>query len=140
MPKKRGRPLAVAKEALLAAIRKCRGLIHLAALRLKISPRTVFRYLEKWPDAKAAVAEQREQRLDIAELGLMGAVDRGEAWAICFYLKTQGKQRGYIERQERTVDSNVRLMLTEEIVAGHIRASADPQDNSATLSSNGVPT
>ena len=36
----------------------------------------------------------------MAELALYKAIQDGEGWAVCFYLKTQGKQRGYIERQE----------------------------------------
>jgi hypothetical protein len=31
-----------------------------------------------------------------------GAVRRGEPWAVCFTLKCLGKDRGYVERQERT--------------------------------------
>ena len=27
----------------------------------------------------------------------------GEAWAVCFLLKTRGKKRGYTERQEQVV-------------------------------------
>ena len=38
--------------------------------------------------------------LDVGELSLLRAVQNGEAWAVCFLLKTQGKQRGYIERAE----------------------------------------
>src|SRR5262249_17341747 len=31
---------------------------------------------------------------------LYEAALRGEAWAVCFYLKCQAKDRGYVERQE----------------------------------------
>jgi hypothetical protein len=39
---------------------------------------------------------------DNAESALYSAVLGGEAWAVCFYLKTQAKDRGYVERQEMT--------------------------------------
>ena len=32
----------------------------------------------------------------------MSELEAGDAWAICFYLKTQGKNREYVERQEVT--------------------------------------
>ena len=40
--------------------------------------------------------------LDNTESALYVAALRGEAWAVCFLLKTQGKSRGYVERAELT--------------------------------------
>lgn len=51
---------------------------------------------------QAARAEGEELRLDIAESALDKAVEAGEAWAVCFFLKTRGKARGYTERHEVT--------------------------------------
>jgi hypothetical protein len=45
---------------------------------------------------------EREEIVDYAEMGLRGAVLNKEAWAIAFSLKTLGKSRGYVERQEVT--------------------------------------
>ena len=47
--------------------------------------------------------EATEQALDIAEESLITAVKAGEAWAVCFLLKTRGKKRGYTERQEASI-------------------------------------
>jgi hypothetical protein len=41
---------------------------------------------------------------------------QGEAWAICFYLKTQAKGWRYVERQENLNIEPTRLMIVEEIV------------------------
>jgi hypothetical protein len=51
----------------------------------------------------------------------MGAVLAGEAWAVCFYLKTQAKDRGYVERSEVQHSSEVRQRVIEEVI--------DPADN-----------
>ena len=40
--------------------------------------------------------------VDTAELKLWHSIQNGEAWGIAFCLKTIGKDRGYIERQEVT--------------------------------------
>jgi len=34
----------------------------------------------------------------MAENKLLDAVEKRQAWAVCFYLKCQGKKRGYIEQ------------------------------------------
>jgi hypothetical protein len=49
-----------------------------------------------------AIKEERERMTDVAEMALFDAIKEGEGWAVCFYLKTQGKERGYIERHEFT--------------------------------------
>ena len=38
----------------------------------------------------------------MAELKLDAAVQAGEPWAIAFLLKTVGRKRGYVQRQEIT--------------------------------------
>jgi hypothetical protein len=40
--------------------------------------------------------------VDATKLKLHEAVQRGEPWAVCFTLKCLAKDRGYVERQERT--------------------------------------
>ena len=40
--------------------------------------------------------------VDTAELKLWQCIQNGEAWGITLCLKTIGKDRGYVERQEHT--------------------------------------
>lgn len=63
---------------------------------------TLKRYEKQFEEISAALNFQRERMKDIGELSLFRAVMAGEAWAVCFFLKTQAKDRGYIERQEVT--------------------------------------
>jgi hypothetical protein len=90
------------KEAVRNAIVKSRGLLSFAAQFLGCERATVYSYLEKWPDLKQVVADQREGLIDVAESRLLGNIDRGDTTAIIFFLKTQGRGRGYVERQEIT--------------------------------------
>ncbi len=87
---------------IITALYQTKGLLTLTAEKTGIGYRTVCRYAAEYPSVKEAVQDAKESMLDIAEGKLYAAVSKGEAWAICFYLKTQGKQRGYIERQEYT--------------------------------------
>jgi len=41
--------------------------------------------------------EALETRIDIAEDSLDMAIQEGQGWAVCFFLKTRAKHRGYIE-------------------------------------------
>lgn len=89
-------------EQVISALKEARGLRALAARRLGCTVRTVDNYIARFPEVSDTVKEQLELRLDVAEGKLDQAVNKGEAWAICFFLKTQGKARKYSERLEVT--------------------------------------
>jgi hypothetical protein len=84
----------------IAALNQCNGLIFLAAERLGCSARTVFNYANRYPSIRAAIEEKKGKRLDVAEATLDKAVLEGEAWAVQFLLRTQGKERGYGDHQQ----------------------------------------
>jgi hypothetical protein len=71
-----------------------------------------YNAFKRWPELREIVEEERELLLDNAENALHKAIMRGEAWAICFFLKTRGKARGYSEREVSKLDGNV--VQTEE--------------------------
>lgn len=109
-----GRPdgaTARTEDEVRQALAVCKGLIHLTASKLGVTDRTMYNYLERWPDLKEAIKEQRELRVDVAELSLCNAVAKGEPWAVCFTLKTQGKNRGYTERHEITGKDGEELVI-----------------------------
>lgn len=88
------------KEAVRIALEKAKGRIFLAAKSLEVSGETVRKYLQRWPELQEIIEDIRGRALDVAEVALDRAVIAGEAWAVCFFLKTQGKARGYIEKVE----------------------------------------
>lgn len=77
-------------------------MVSKAAERLKCEPDTVRNYVKRYPRVAEALHEERESMTDVAEMALFDAIKGGEGWAVCFYLKTQGKERGYVERHEFT--------------------------------------
>ena len=55
---------------------------------------------------KQVIDDSRDELVDIAELALRSSVTSQEPWAVALVLKTLGKNRGYVERQEVTGADN----------------------------------
>jgi hypothetical protein len=79
---------------------------RLAAADLGITTQTLRNYARRWEELRVAIREAKGRMLDTAEDKLKEAIERGEAWAICFFLKCQGKGRGYVERAEHRVGAD----------------------------------
>ncbi|MBU0778211.1 hypothetical protein KKF82_08125 [Patescibacteria group bacterium] len=90
---------------IIKAIGESNGLLTLAAKKANVGLTTVYRYANEYPSVKQASVEAKETMLDFAEGKLYSKIKAGDNTAIIFYLKTQGKARGYIERQEFTGES-----------------------------------
>lgn len=96
------------QDTLEAALRKHHGLVALAADEVGMSREWLFGRIQRSPHLQAVLAECRERTTDVAESSLFRQLAAGEAWAVCFYLKTQGRNRGYIERQEIDITQTIR--------------------------------
>lgn len=94
-----------------AALVASKGLIYLAAKRLKCEPETVYNYCKRFPSVQATRDALRGQMVDLAEQKLWESIQKGEAWGITLCLKTLGKDRGYVERQELSSDSSAPMVL-----------------------------
>lgn len=88
------------QEQVIGALAQAKGMTTVAARLLNCAPNTVQAYIDRYPAVAETRRQEREAMTDVAELALYKAIQSGEAWAVCFYLKTQGKQRGYVERAE----------------------------------------
>ena len=84
------------------ALRMTKGMVYLAAKRLGCEPSTIWNYCQRYPSVQAAKDAERGEMVDTAELKLWQSIQNGEPWGIAFCLKTIGKDRGYVERQEVT--------------------------------------
>ena len=89
-------------QRIIDAIRESSGLLTLAAKKANLTYKTIWQYSQDFPSVKQAVVESKERMLDFAEGKLYEKIKEGDNTAIIFYLKTQGKGRGYIERSEFT--------------------------------------
>ena len=89
-------------EDIAEALRQARGFLGPAAKILGCGRTTLSSYIKKTKRLQQLLDELKEENIDLAETKLLDAIERGEAWAITFFLKTQAKHRGYVERQEFT--------------------------------------
>lgn len=93
------------------ALREARGYIAKAANILGVTVPTVYNYRKRWKSVDAAWAEIREERHDFVENALHKQIADGNITAIIFYLKTQARHRGYIERTDHAgkIDSEITI-------------------------------
>ena len=83
------------------AIVKAFGNLSAASKSLGVDRVSLYKWIEQ-DGLEQAVIEGRNSRIDFVEGKLDQKIDSGDTTAIIFFLKTQGKSRGYVERQEIT--------------------------------------
>ena len=105
---------------MITALHESKGLVTVCARLLRCAPTTVENYLARFPACAEARRQEREAMLDVGELALLKAVQAGEGWAVCFLLKTQGKSRGYVERQD--VDVRAKVQADVGMTVTHLEA------------------
>lgn len=84
------------------ALKKTGANVSAAARELGVSRTALYDFVSKHQNLKTILTDERESLVDVAEGALKKQVESGEAWAVCFTLKTIGKNRGYVERVEQT--------------------------------------
>lgn len=89
--------IAHKKKALLIALERTLGNVADACKTVGVSRSTYYNYLREDTDFAELVSNIDESGLDYAESILKQKVLTGNMTAIIFYLKTKGKDRGYIE-------------------------------------------
>ena len=94
------------KEQLLKALEKSLGIVSTACESIGISRTTYYKYYNEDKDFKWSVDSIGDIALDCAESQLFELIKEKNVTAIIFYLKTKGKKRGYIEKQESRDNSN----------------------------------
>lgn len=82
------------------AVTDAGGLITVAARRLGVDRGTVYNAVRKHKKVAAALDDARERTTDLAESKLISQISEGNTTAIIFYLKTQAKNRGYVEQTQ----------------------------------------
>lgn len=90
------------KKAMVAAMEKALGVVTTACKTVGISRQTHYNWLQD-PDYAAAIEDVSEVAVDFAESHLHKLIKEGNPAATIFFLKTKGKNRGYVERQEIAV-------------------------------------
>jgi hypothetical protein len=106
----------ITKKAMLEALEKSLGIVTSACKSVDISRETHYRWLREDAEYKAAVDSLSDVALDFAESQLHKQIKEGNSTATIFFLKTKGKKRGYVERQE--LDVSTGKMFQVEVLGG----------------------
>lgn len=88
------------KKAMLEALEKSLGIVTTACKTAGISRGTHYKWMTEDEDYRKAVKDVDNIALDFVESQLHKQIQGGNPSATIFYLKTKGKNRGYIERLE----------------------------------------
>lgn len=105
-----------AKKALIEALEKSLGIVTTACRQVDIARNTFYTYLKDDEEFAKKVKDIENIALDYAETALFKNIKDGKEPSTIFYLKTKGKQRGYIERSEITGKDGEQLFnnMTEQ--------------------------
>lgn len=106
---------AIKKKAMLEALEKTLGVVTTAAKMVGIERTTHYKWMSLDRYYKIKVEDLQDVVLDFAESALHKMVENHNPAATLFLLKTKGKKRGYIERQEIEHSSDVETNVTFEI-------------------------
>lgn len=90
----------IKKESLLKALEKSLGVVTVACKNADIPRSTFYKWLKEDTQFASEVKDIENIALDFAESQLHNQISGGNTSATIFYLKTKGKNRGYVERQE----------------------------------------
>ena len=90
---------------MLDALEKSLGVVTSACKTVGVGRTTHYLWLQEDKEYKAAVDELSDVAIDFAESQLHKQIKEGNSTATIFFLKTKGKKRGYVERQEVDVSS-----------------------------------
>lgn len=88
------------KEAMLEALERSLGIVTTACNAVGIGRTTHYQWMKDDREYKQAVKSIEDRTLDFAESHLHKLIREGNPAATIFFLKTKGKARGYVERQE----------------------------------------
>ena len=104
------------KKSLLKSLEKSLGVVTTACKNVGVHRSTFYEWYNKDEEFRKQVDDINNVTLDFAETKLFKQIEDGNTAATIFYLKTKGKKRGYVERQEITGAEGVPNAFQIEII------------------------
>ena len=105
----------IKKETILQALENSLGVVTVACKQADIPRSTYYKWLKEDEKFAKAVKEIENIALDFAESQLHTQMKDGSTSATIFYLKTKGKKRGYVEKQEFEVTKPISEINFDDI-------------------------
>lgn len=129
------------KEKFVEVFPGAMGIVTDACKMVGISRRTYYNWINSDPEFAAACKDSAEVSLDFAEHKLFELIDEKNTAAVIFYLKTKGKDRGYVERHESRDVSDKPVEVSLSISAQDLvsdQPDADPSEMPGEANINGA--
>ncbi len=117
------RPKYISNGKIAGALIASGGLLSPAAEALGCTRSNVFNRIASCPWLQEQLKIAKERVLDMAESKLMTNIKEQDQRAIEFYLKNQGRDRGYMDRED------INIKREEIIVIGPEQKPEDPPTN-----------
>ena len=102
------------KKAMIEALEKSLGVVTTACKSVGIARQTHYEWLKEDDNYRKSVEDISDVALDFAESQLHKQIKDGEVSSTIFYLKTKGKKRGYIEKQEMDLNHSGGVQIVFE--------------------------
>lgn len=99
---------------MIDALQKSLGVVTTACKAADVGRTQYYEWLKSDSEFAAEVRDIKDIALDFAESQLHKQIQDGNTTATIFYLKTQGKGRGYVERQEVSYEEKRPLSWFDE--------------------------
>ena len=99
------------KKAILEALEQSLGVVTSACKKVGIGRTTFYDWMRSDEEFAKQVKDIEDIAIDFAESQLHKQIKGGNTSATIFYLKTKGKNRGYVERQEISGDLDNQLIV-----------------------------
>lgn len=87
---------------MVLAMEKSLGIVSVAVKTVDIARATHYQWMQEDENYRKRIESIRDVSLDFAESKLLERIDQGDTTATIFFLKTQGRKRGYSEAVEFT--------------------------------------
>jgi predicted DNA-binding transcriptional regulator AlpA len=99
------------KKAIIEALEQSLGIVTSACKKVGVGRTTFYGWLNDDEEFAKQVKDIENIALDFAESQLHQQIKLGNPTSTIFYLKTKGKNRGYVERQEISGDLDNQLIV-----------------------------
>jgi hypothetical protein len=101
-------------DQLAEALKATNGLVSLAARRVGISRSQFYTRIRNTRSLQEIIEDGREELVDLAEMALRSGIINKEPWAVGMALKSLGKKRGYVERQETEQSGEIVIRIKRD--------------------------
>lgn len=106
----------IKKKAMIDALTSTLGIVSIACQKVGISRQTHYEWLRTDDTYKLECNDIKNYSIDFVESKLFECIKDKRETSIIFYLKTQAKDRGYVERTEIDAGDNnaFRIEIVDE--------------------------